>query len=263
MDLDLVTQLAIIAEEESAAIYHFTLLTLSALAVLLALLLVVTIAPKSHRKLSLWLFLAISAIVMIGAVQKPWKPRVVWPAGVTDNGSIIDTNAWATLEFKWNLREGYPKDTPLEFYCKPATGVGDWSAMGIEPAGSKYRLFHFGTVELPDNPTNYIYKVTSGYVPPELPSIALVSTTASNVTIKVNCATNYIGYSAQWEARRQQFKDTRLPVWGPWTDLGQAIIFNATETNRVVEGSFVNGRRNTEIRLKLHISEEATKGVRP
>ena len=100
MDLDLVTQLAIIAEEESAAIYHFTLLTLSALAVLLALLLAVTIAPKSCRKLSFWLFLAISAIVMIGAVQKPWKPRVEWPAGVTDNGSIIDTNTWATLEFE-------------------------------------------------------------------------------------------------------------------------------------------------------------------
>ena len=263
MDLDLVTQLAIIAEEESAAVYHFTLLTLSALAVLLALLLVAKLAHDTFVKRSFWLLLAISAIVMIGAVQKPWKPRVVWPTGVTDNGSIIDTNTWATLEFKWNLREGYPKDTPLEFYCKPASGVGDWAAMGIEPAGSKYRIFHFGTVELPDNPTNYIYKVTSGYVPPELPSISLVSTTASNVTIKVNCATNYIGYSAQWEARRQQFKDTRLPVWGPWTDLGQAIIFNETETNRVVEGSFVNGRRNTEIRLKLHISEEATKGVRP
>ena len=119
------------------------------------------------------------------------------------------------------------------------------------------------TIELPDNPTNYIYKVTSAYVPPALPSISLVSTTTSNVTIKVNCATNYIGYSAQWEARRQMYPDTRLPVWGPWTDLGQAIIFNETETNRVVEGSFVNGRRNTEIRLKLHISEEATKGVRP
>ena len=261
--MDLVTQLAIIAEEESAAIYHFTLLTLGSLAVLLALLLVVTIAPKSHRKLSFWLLLAISAIVMIGAVQKPWKPRVEWPDGVTDNGSIIDTNTWATLEFKWNLREGYPKDTPLEFYRKPVNGVGDWAAMGIEPAGSQYKLFHFGTAELPDNPTNYIYKIRSSYVPPALPSIALVSTTASNVTIRVSCATNYIGYSAQWEARRQQFKDTRLPVWGPWTDLGQEIIFNATETNRVVEGSFVNGRRNTEIRLKLHISEEATKGVRP
>lgn len=261
--MDLVTQLAIIAEEESAAIYHFTLLTLGALAVLLALLLVAIVAPKTYRKWSFLLLLAISAIFMFGAVPKPWRPRIEWPEGVTDNGSTVDTNTWATLEFKWNLREGYPKDTPLEFYCKPTTGVGDWAAMGIEPAGSKHRLFNFGTDELPDNPTNYIYKVTSGYVPPALPSIALVSTTASNVTIKVNCATNYIGYSAEWEARRQMFADTRLPVWGPWTDLGQAIIFNATETNSVVDGSFVNGRRNTEIRLKMHISDEATKGVRP
>ena len=262
--MDLVTQLAIIAEEASAAIYHFTLLPLGALAVLLALLLVAKRAPVSFLKRCFWRLLALSAFVMVvWAVPKPWRPRIEWPEGVTDNGSTVDTNTWATLEFKWNLREGYPKDTPLEFYCKPTTGFGDWAAMGIEPAGSKYRLFHFGTVELPDNPTNYIYKVPSGYVPPALPSIALVSTTVSNVTIKVNCATNYIGYSAQWEARRQQFADTRLPVWGPWTDLGQSIIFNATETNRVVEGSFVNGRSNTEIRLKLHISEEATKGVRP
>lgn len=261
--MDLVTQLAIIAEEESAAIYHFTLLTLSALAVLLALLLVAKLAHDTFVKRSFWLLLAISAIVMIGAVPKPWRPVIEWPEGVTDNGSTVDTNTWATLEFKWNLREGYPKDTPLEFYRKPANGVGDWAAMGIEPAGSLHRLFNFGTAEIPDNPTNYIYKVVSSYVPPALPSIALVSTTASNVTIKVNCATNYIGYSAQWEARRQIYPDTRLPVWGPWSDLGQSVIFNETETNRVVEGSFVNGRRNTEIRLKMHISDEATKGVRP
>ena len=261
--MDLVTQLAIIAEEESAAIYHFTLLTLSALAVLLALLLVAKLAHDTFVKRSFWLLLAISAIVMIGAVPKPWRPVIEWPEAVTDNGSTVDTNTWATLEFKWNLREGYPKDTPLEFYCKPTTGVVDWAMMGIEPAGSQYRLFNFGTAEIPDNPTNYIYKVVSSYVPPALPSIALVSTTASNVTIKVSCATNYIGYSAQWEARRQIYLDTRLPVWGPWTDLGQAIIFNETETNRVVDGYFVNGRRNTEIRLKMHISDEATKGVRP
>ena len=262
--MDLVTQLSIIAEEESAAIYHVTLLMLSALAVLLALLLVVKLAPDSYLKRCFWRLLAISAIVMVvWAVPKPWRPRIEWPEGVTDNGSTVDTNTWSTLEFKWTLREGYPNDTPLEFYCKPTTGVGDWAAMGVEPAGSRHRLFNFGTVERPDNPTNYIYKVMSSYVPPALPSIALVSTTASNVTIKVNCATNYIGYSAQWEARRQMYPDTRLPVWGPWADLGQEIIFNATETNRVVEGSFVNGRRNTEIRLKMHISDEATKGVRP
>lgn len=261
MDLDLVTQFAIIAEEESAAIYHFTLLTLSALAVMLALLLVITVNSKQVKSISFVVLIFSAVILAAGSVPKPNVDA--WPEGVSNDGSRFDTNAWRFVEFKWKLREGYPKDTPLEFYCKPRAGVGDWAAMGVEPAGSRMRRFDFGTAELPDNPTNYIYKVMSSYVPPALPSIALVSTTASNVTIKVNCATNYIGYSAQWEARRQQFKDTHLPVWGPWTDLGQAIIFNATETNRVVEGSFVNGRRNTEIRLKLHISEEATKGVRP
>ena len=264
MNFDLVTQLAIIAEEESAAIYHFTLLTLGALAVSIALLLVAKLAPDSFLKRCFWRLLAVAAIVaVVWAVPKPWQPRVEWPEGVTDNGSNVDTNTWSTLEFKWNLREGYPEDTPLEFYCKPTTGVGDWAAMGVEPAGSRVRRFDFGTVELPDNPTNYIYQVRSSYVPPALPSIALVATTVSNVTIKVSCATNYLGYSAMWEARRQMRPDTRLPIWGPWTELGQAVIFEATETNRVVVGEFVNGRRNTEIRLKMNISDEGTNGVRP
>ena len=125
------------------------------------------------------------------------------------------------------------------------------------------RRFYFWTAELPDNPTNYIYQVRSSYVPPELPSIELVEATVSNVTIHVSCATNYFGYSAMWEARRQMWLDTRLPIWGPWTELGDAIIFKSTETNRVVEGSFVNGRRNTEIRLKMNISDEGSNGVRP
>ena len=264
MNFDLVTQLAIIAEEESAAIYHFTLLTVSAMLVLLALLLLAKLTPDSFFKRCFWKLLAAAAIVAVAyAVPKPWVPRVTWPEGVTDNRSTFDTNTWAAIEFKWNLRESYPPETPLEFYRKPTTGVGDWAAMGVEPAGSRHRLFSFGTAELPDNPTNYIYLVRSGYVPPALPSIELVSTTASNVTIKISCATNYLGYSAMWEARRQMWSDTRLPTWGPWTELGQAVIFYATETNRVVEGEFVNGRRNTEIRLKMNISDEGTNGVRP
>ena len=116
MNFDLVTQLAIIAEEESAAIYHFTLLTLGALAVSIALLLVAKLAPDSFLKRCFWRLLAVAAIVaVVWAVPKPWQPRVEWPEGVTDNGSNVDTNTWSTLEFKWNLREGYPEDTTLEF----------------------------------------------------------------------------------------------------------------------------------------------------
>lgn len=261
MNLDLATQLAIIAEEESAAVYHFTLLTLSATAVLLALLLAVTVNQRLVKSTGFAVLLVAAGLLAFAAVPKPKVDA--WPEGVTNDGSRFDTNAWRYVELKWKLREGYPEDQPLEFYRRPISGAGDWAAMGVEPAGSRLKRFDSGTVELPDNPTNYIYQVRSSYVPPALPSIALVSTTASNVSIKVICATNYLGYSAMWEARRQMWLDTRLPTWGPWTELGQAIVFDATETNRVVEGSFVNGRRNTEIRLKMNISDEGTNGVRP
>ena len=261
MNFDLVTQLAIIAEEESAAIYHFTLLTLSAMAVLLALLLVVTVNSKLVKSIGFAVLLVAAFVLAAASVPKPKVDA--WPEGVTNDGSRFDTNDWRYVEFKWKLREGYPEDQPLEFYRRSISGASDWAAMGVEPAGSRVRRFDFGTVELPDNPTNYIYQVRSSYVPPKLPSIALVATTVSNVTIKVSCATNYLGYSAMWEARRQMWPDTRLPIWGPWNELGQAVVFDATETNRVVTGEFVNGRRNTEIRLKMNISDEGTNGVRP
>ena len=261
MNFDLAYQLAVIAEEESAAIYHFTLLTLSALAICLSLLLVVTVNSKLVKSICFVVLLVAAGFLAYAAVPKPKVDA--WPEGVLNDGSRFDTNEWRFVEFKWKLRDSYPEDTPLEFYCRPRTGVGDWAAMGVEPAGSRHRLFNFGTAELPDNPTNYIYQIRSSYVPPKLPSIALVATSVSNVTIKVSCATNYLGYSAMWEARRQMWRDTRLPIWGPWTELGQAVVFEATETNRVVTGEFVNGRRNTEIRLKMNISDEGTNGVRP
>ena len=261
MNFDLVHQLAIIAAEESAAIYHFTLLTLSATVVCLSLLAVVLANSKLVKSIGFFVLLVAAGFLAFAAVPKPEID--FWPEGVSNDGSRFDTNAWRYVEFKWKLREGYPEDTPLEFYFRPKDGVGNWYALGVEPAGSRVRRFDFGTAELPDNPTNYIYKVVSSYVPPKLPSIALVATSVSNVTIKVSCTTNYLGYSAMWEARRQMWPDTRLPIWGPWTELGQAVVFEATETNRVVTGEFVNGRRNTEIRLKMNISDEGTNGVRP
>lgn len=261
MNFDLAYQLAVIAEEESEAIYHFTLLTLSATVVCLSLLAVVLANSKLVKSIGFFVLLVAAGFLAFAAVPKPKID--FWPEGVSNDGSHFDTNAWSFVEFRWKLREGYPGDTPLEFYFRPKDGVGNWYALGVEPAGSRVRRFEFGTAELPDNPTNYIYKVESSYVPPALPSIELVATTVSNVMIKVICATNYLGYSAMWESRRQMWRDTRLPIWGPWTELGQAVVFDAAETNRVVDGEFVNGRRNTEIRLKMNISDEGTNGVRP
>ena len=258
--MDLVTQLAIIAEEESAEIYHFTLLMLGGLAVLLALTFAVAISPDTPRKRSFWALVAASLVFRLYAGVKPEVKA--WPEGVTNDGSCFDTNDWQYVELKWKLRESYPHEVPLTFWRKPTDG-GDWSAIGEEPAGSLVRRFYSGTEEIPDNPTNYIYKVTSGYVPPKLPSIALVSTSVSNVSIAVSCSTNYLGFAAVWEARRQIYLDTRLPVWGPWTEIGQGFFIDSTNVIETVTGNFVNGRRNTEIRLKMAISDEGSNGVRP
>lgn len=259
--MDVLTQLAIIAEEESAAIYHFTLLMLGGLAVLMALILVMVFAPDTPRKRSFWALVAATIILSVYAVVKPKVDQ--WPEGVMDDGSCFDTNEWRYVEFKWKLRESYPQDIALTFWRKPTTIPGDWFAIGEEQSGALARRFYSGTAELPDNPTNYIYKVTSGYVPAKIPSIELVSSTASNATIKVICATNYLGYAALWQARRQIFADSRLPIWGPWTEIGQGFFFDATETNHIVNGQFVNGRKNTEIRLRMGISDEGSNGVRP
>ena len=259
--MDLLTQLAIIEQEGSAEIYHFTLLMLGGLAVLLSLLLAVVFSPDSPRKRSFWALVAAALAFMLYAGVKPKVDQ--WPEGVMNDGSCFDTNAWQYVDLKWKLREGYPHNVPLTFWRKPIAGIGDWAEIGEEPAGSLARRFYSGTEEIPDNPTNYIYKVTSGYVPPKLPSIALVSSTVSNVTIAVSCATNYLGSSAVWESRRQMWPDTRLPVWGPWTEIGQGFSFDSTNMNKTVTGNFVNGRRNTEIRLKMAISDEGSNGVRP
>lgn len=234
---------------------------LGGLAVLMALLLIVLVSRKTPSERSFWALVAASLIFSIYASVKPKVDR--WPEGVMNDGSCFDTNEWRYAEFKWKLREGYPQDIPLTFWRKPNTMPGDWSAIGEEQSGALVRRFYSGTAELPDNPTNYIYKVTSGYVPAKLPSIELVSSTASNATIKVICATNYLGYAALWQARRQIPADSRLPIWGPWTEIGQGFFFDATETNRTVSGQFVNGRRNTEIRLRMAISDEGSNVVRP
>lgn len=257
--MDILQQLAIIAEEESAEIYHFTLLMLGGLAVVLSLLLVALFAPDSPRKRCFWELAAASIVFALYAAVKPEFDQ--WPEGVLDNGSCFDTNAWRYVEMKWKLREGYPQDVPLTFWRKPIVGIGDWVAIGEEPAGRQIRRFYSGSAELPDNPTNYLYKVTSGYVPQKLPTIALVSSTVSNVTISIGCATNYLGHAAVWEARRKIWADQRLPSWGPWTELGQSVFLNATNMTETVTGNFVNGRKNTELRLKMAISDEGSNGV--
>ena len=259
MDFDLVDQLAIIAEDHSVEMYKFTALVLFGFVLSFSAFLAVKLERRLRKPIA---FLSLVAIGVILACYAGFKPRIdVWPDGVSDAGSMFDTNNWSFVEFKWKLREGHPTGVPLTFWRSETGLPGSWLSIGEEQSGALAHRFYSGSAELPDNPTNYIYKVTSDYVPPAIPSITLVSATASNVTIGVVAATNYLGHAAVWEARRKIWADRRHSSWGPWTDLGQAVVFNATNMTKTVSGNFVNGRKNTELRLKMTVSDEGSNGV--
>ena len=97
MDFDIAQQLAVIAEEESAAIYHFTLIVLSALAVTSGLLLAVLADRKSVRRVGFGGLLICAGVLAASSVPKPKVEA--WPEGVVNNGSFFDTNAWRFVEF--------------------------------------------------------------------------------------------------------------------------------------------------------------------
>ena len=96
--------------------------------------------------------------------------------------------------------------------------------------------------------------------------IALVDTTASNVTIKVTCATNYIGAVGSWYARRVLTNDGVPAVengspWSSWTSLGQSYLITSTNEIITVDGRFVSGRKDSQIRLV--VDDDQTNEVTP
>lgn len=103
--------------------------------------------------------------------------------------------------------------------------------------------------------------------PPSAPvKIALVDTTASNVTINVTCPTNYIGSVGSWYARRVLTNggvpavENAVP-WTVWTSLGQSYVISSTNETLTVNGRFVSGRKDSQIRLV--VDDDPTNAITP
>lgn len=79
--------------------------------------------------------------------------------------------------------------------------------------------------------------------------ISIVETTVSDVTLSVIASTNEFGKTCQWQGRRiiglEGFKS-----WGAWEDISDSFLILSTNFTDTVEGCFVNGRRDTQIRLR-------------
>ena len=100
--------------------------------------------------------------------------------------------------------------------------------------------------------------------PPKPPAsgvtIAVLATTVSNVTLSVVATTNEVGLSAMWQARRVFFLGGEK-IFGPWEVASDQFVIASTNFNDSVLGNFVNGRRDTQIRLAYgygHNTNEVT-----
>ena len=80
-------------------------------------------------------------------------------------------------------------------------------------------------------------------------SITLVGTTVSNVTISVSSPTNYIGRVATWQTRRRVGMTEGVPLWSDWGSLFSFYLISSTNETRTVEGRFVGGGKDTQLRL--------------
>lgn len=79
-------------------------------------------------------------------------------------------------------------------------------------------------------------------------TISLLDVTVSNVTIKVVCTTNELAYTRRSQARRRMLLEN-IPVWSAWEDVDNPSIILATNETTVIDGCFVNERRDTQIRV--------------
>lgn len=80
-------------------------------------------------------------------------------------------------------------------------------------------------------------------------SITLVGTTVSNVTISVSSPTNYIGRVATWQTRRRVGMTEGVPLWSDWGSLFSFYLISSTNETRTVDGRFVGGGKDTQLRL--------------
>lgn len=95
--------------------------------------------------------------------------------------------------------------------------------------------------------------------------IAIVDTTASNVTVNVACATNHVGSVGSWQARR--VLNGGVPAvengspWTAWTSPSQSYVISSTNETLTVNGRFVSGRKDSQIRLV--VDDDPTNAITP
>lgn len=168
------------------------------------------------------------------------KPRVTMPPGVADDGSCFDTNAWQWVEFRWKLQRDYPLDVLLVFDAK--TGTNDWFNIGAEFAGMLTNRIDL--TDLPEHPTNYVYRITSEYVPGAVEIrdfSAAAQTNRMAVVCRWTAPSQLVGLQANVQSRIKF-----VPV-AEWTTVSTVTI---QETNEVeVSGNFVNRRLDREFRV--------------
>lgn len=80
-------------------------------------------------------------------------------------------------------------------------------------------------------------------------TVSVLATTVTNVTMQVVASTNELGKTCQWQGRRiVSLENVRR--WGEWENVSQPSLLLSTNFTDTVEGCFVNGRRDTQIRLR-------------
>ena len=86
--------------------------------------------------------------------------------------------------------------------------------------------------------------------PPPAPGvkIAVLETTVSNVTLSVAASTNELGLTYMWQARRMTNLGASM-VWEPWSAVSDPSVIGSTNFTDTVDGNYVNGRRDTQIRM--------------
>ena len=97
--------------------------------------------------------------------------------------------------------------------------------------------------------------IWAGEKPPPPPVggivISLADTTVSNVTVSVSSPTNYIGRVATWQTRRRVGMTEGVPLWSDWGSLFSFYLISSTNETRTVDGRFVGGGKDTQLRLAV------------
>ena len=202
----------------------------------LALIIALVIFRNAPRKVCKVFALSTIGLVLYAGT----KPSVQMPPGVADDGSCFDTNDWQWVEFRWKLQRDYPLDVLLVFDAK--TGTNDWVNIGAELSGMLTNRIDL--TGLPEHPTNYVYRITSEYVPGAV-EIRDFSASAQTNRMAVVCRwtapSQLVGLQANVQCRIKF-----VPV-AEWTTVSTVTI---QETNEVeVAGNFVNRRLDREFRV--------------